>query len=125
MGTHYKELIVWQKALVLVKQIYRVTQTFPGLEMYGLVSQMRRAAVSIPSNIAEGQARKTPTDFARFLSISRGSLAELETQLIIAHELDYMTQAQFDECLALHSEVSRMVLALRNEIVKSSDATKN
>ena len=125
MGTHYKELIVWQKALVLVKQIYLVTQTFPHSEMYGLVNQMRRAAVSVPSNIAEGQARKTSAEFSRFLSISQGSLAELETQLIIARDLGYLSDMQFGENASLHDEVSRMLVALKAKISESKNAIKN
>jgi len=125
MGTHYKELIVWQKSILLVKQIYCVTQTFPASEMYGLVNQMRRASVSIPSNIAEGQARKTSAEFGHFLSISRGSLAELETQMIIARDLSYMSQVQFDECVLLHDEVSRMLVALRANILKCGISTRN
>ena len=119
MATYYKELIVWQKAILLVKQIYLLTKTFPASEMYGLVNQMRRASVSIPSNIAEGQTRKTPADFARFLSISHGSLAELETQMIIARELGYVSQAQYDEYSALHDEVSKMLIALKTKFSKN------
>ncbi|MCL1920390.1 MAG: four helix bundle protein [Kiritimatiellaeota bacterium] len=119
MATYYKDLIVWQKAMLLAKLIYRVTQTFPHSEVYGLVSQMRRASVSIPSNIAEGQTRKTPTEFARFLSISHGSLAELETQMIIARDLDYVSQAQADEYTLLHDEVSKMLIALKTKFSKN------
>jgi len=119
MGTYYKELIVWQKALVLVKQIYLITKTFPSSEMYGLVNQMRRASVSIPSNIAEGQTRKSPVEFARFLSYAYGSLAELETQMIIAHELEYVSQAQYDDYSVLHDEVSKMLIALKAKFSKN------
>jgi S23 ribosomal protein. len=129
-GTYYKELIVWQKSLLLVKHIYLVTQKFPPHELYGLVNQMRRAAVSIPSNIAEGQMRNSPAEFARFLAIASGSLAELETQMIIAQEIGYMTQQQGAEFFSLHSEVSRMLTALKNKIIqlKTNDGqltTKN
>ena len=109
---------------MLVKQIYLVTKTFPSSEMYGLTNQMRRASVSVPSNIAEGQARKTPADFAHFLSISRGSLAELETQMIISRDLGYLSQEQFDECTALHDEVSRMLVALREKISQMGSQLK-
>ena len=88
---NYKDLLVWQKGIVLVKHIYHVTGVFPGDEKYGLVSQMRRAAVSVPSNIAEGQARHSTGEFVQFLSHAEGSVAELETQLIIAAELSYCT----------------------------------
>ncbi len=93
---NYKNLIVWQKSILLVKQIYQLTQKFPSDEKFGLVSQMRRAVVSIPSNIAEGQARRTTGDYVRFVSISEGSLAELETQLIIAIELNFCTKEETD-----------------------------
>lgn len=119
MATYYKELIVWQKAMLLVKHIYRVTQTFPHSEMYGLINQMRRASVSIPSNIAEGQTRKSPVEFARFLSISHGSLAELETQMLIARDLEYVSQAQFDDYSLLHDEVSKMLIALKAKFSKN------
>jgi four helix bundle protein len=88
----YKNLIVWQKSIQLVKQIYKITQNFSPDEKFGLVSQMRRAGVSIPSNIAEGQARRTTGDYIRFVSTVEGSLAELETQLIIAIELNFCTK---------------------------------
>ncbi len=83
----YKDLIVWQKSIQLVKSIYRITEHFPKSELYGLSSQMRRAAISIPSNIAEGYKRKGRAEFIQFLSIAGGSAAELETQLIISKEL--------------------------------------
>ena len=116
MGTYYKELVVWQKALLLVKHIYLVTQKFPSAELYGLTNQMRRAAVSIPSNIAEGQARNSLSEFSQFLAIASGSLAELETQMIIAHDLGYATQQHFEEYSSLRSEVSKMLTALRTKI---------
>lgn len=83
----YKELIVWQKAIELVKEVYKLTSEFPRNEVYGLSSQMQRAAISIPSNIAEGYSRKNPKEYIQFLHIGYGSSAELETQLIIAREL--------------------------------------
>jgi len=121
MGTYYKELIVWQKSLLLVKRVYLVTQKFPTSELYGLTNQMRRAAVSVPSNIAEGQMRNSPAEFARFLAIARGSLAELETQMIIAQDLGYMTPSQFEECSSLHCEVSKMLSALQTKISKPNN----
>ena len=119
MGTYYKELIVWQKSLLLVKQIYLVTQNFPKSELYGLMSQMRRAAVSIPSNIAEGQTRNSRAEFSQFLAIAHGSLAELETQMIISKDLGYVTQKQFDEYDSMHTEISKMITALRLSISKN------
>lgn len=88
----YKDLIVWQKAMDLVELVYHLTKLFPKDEQYGLSNQLRRAAVSIPSNIAEGQARNSTAEFRNFLSIARGSLAELETQLLIAERLNYIEQ---------------------------------
>jgi len=84
MAQSYKELIAWRKAMDLVVEVYRVTRSFPGDELYGLTSQLRRAAVSVPSNIAEGQARYSRREFCHFLTIARGSLAEIETQVRIA-----------------------------------------
>jgi four helix bundle protein len=86
----HHELQTWQEAMGLVKDVYRITASFPREEVYALTSQVRRAAVSVPSNIAEGAARTSDKEFLQFLSISRGSLSELETQLIIAAELGYM-----------------------------------
>lgn len=93
MKRKHHELRAWQEAMALVKDIYQVTASFPNEEMYALTNQMRRAAVSIPSNIAEGAARTGDKEFLQFLSISRGSLSELETQLIIAMELGYMLES--------------------------------
>ena len=89
MKRKHHELKAWQEAMKLVKDIYSITASFPKEEIYGLTGQMRRAAVSVPSNIAEGAARIGPKEFMKFLSISRGSLSELETQLIISKELGY------------------------------------
>ncbi len=105
----FKDLIVWQKSILLVKQIYKLTGIFPSEEKFGLISQLRRAAVSIPSNIAEGQARRTTADFIHFVSNAEGSLAEVETQLIIATELSFCSQAQAETCIALLSEIRKML----------------
>ncbi len=114
----YRDLIVWQKAMDLVELLYRRTKSFPREELYGLTSQMRRAAVSIPSNIAEGQARRTTRDFMHFLSIARGSLKELETQIIISHRLDYMNGTQQSELVDLTEEISRLISGLNNSLKK-------
>jgi four helix bundle protein len=87
----HHQLEVWQQAIALVKDIYQLTASFPQQENYALASQMRRAAISVPSNIAEGAARTGDREFLKFLSIARGSLSELETQVIIAKELSYLT----------------------------------
>jgi four helix bundle protein len=85
----YKDLIVWQKGIELAKRIYNLTRTFPREEKFGLTSQMRRAAVSIPSNVAEGQARRTTPEFIQFVSHAEGSAAELDTRIILAVELNF------------------------------------
>jgi len=95
----YKELIVWQKSIQLVTDIYKLTKTFPKEELYGLASQMQRAVVSIPSNIAEGNDRNSSKEFSQFLRIARGSLAELETQIIISEKLEYTTKDQITPIL--------------------------
>ena len=116
----YKDLLVWQKGIALVMRIYQTTQSFPAEEKFGLVSQMRRAAVSIPSNIAEGQARHTTGEFIQFISHAEGSVAELETQLIIAIELGYCNGAPIgapiEDTLHLVSELRRMLNSLRRKL---------
>ena len=103
----FKELIVWQKSVALAKEIYRTTNKFPPRELFGLQSQMCRAAVSIPSNIAEGKKRKTRKDFLQFLHIADGSAAELETQIIIAESV--YSQADFAQAKSLLLEVQKML----------------
>ncbi len=88
---NYRDLIVWQEGIALATAVYKLTQQLPRVEMHTLSDQMRRATVSVPSNIAEGQARKSPGDFGRFLRIALGSLAEMDTQLVLARELNYVT----------------------------------
>ncbi len=112
----YQDLIVWQKAMELVERIYRMTRNFPKEELYGLTSQIRRASVSIPSNIAEGQARRSTAEFLNFLSIAQGSRAEVETQTLIALRLGYVTRNQIAEILALLDEISRMLNALKAKL---------
>lgn len=121
-GGSFKDLIVWQKSILLVKQIYSLSNTFPGEEKFGLVSQIRRAAVSIPSNIAEGQARRTTGDYIRFVSTAEGSLAEVETQLIIAVELTYCSNVDTGECFALITEVRKMLNGLRRSLIAKSSS---
>ena len=105
-------MIAWQKGIRLCKAIYKLTEKFPKEEAYGLTSQMRRCAVSIPSNIAEGRNRGTRKDFTQFLRISLGSAAELETQIEIAKMLSYVTDKECDEAYGLLDEVSKMVMGL-------------
>jgi four helix bundle protein len=108
--------MVWQKGMTLVKSVYLITRTFPSEEKFGLVSQMRRAAVSIPSNIAEGQARRSTGEFIQFLSHAEGSVAELNTQLILSVELAYCSKGQTTEATALVRELRLMLNALRRKL---------
>lgn len=108
----YRDLVVWQKAMDLVEMVYRVTQPFPKEEVYGVTAQVRRAAVSVPSNIAEGQGRLSDQEFRRFLLISHGSLRELETQILISARLGYMNESSKCEVLASAAEVGRLTNGL-------------
>jgi four helix bundle protein len=112
----YKDLIVWQKSMELVGEVHRLAKYLPKEELYGLSDQMRRAAVSIPSNIAEGQARNSQKEFAQFLHIARGSKAELETQLYICVRLGFMTDAQIMPALGLCEEIGKMINSILTTI---------
>ena len=112
----YRDLLVWQKGMTLAKQVYSFTQSLPVDERFGLVAQLRRAAVSIPSNIAEGQVRHGKRDFVQFLSHSEGSLAELDTQLALAIELGYLQEPSVHQSVALMGELQRMLSTLRGKI---------
>ena len=105
----YRDLLVWQKGIELVKEVYLLTGQFPSEEKSGLTSQMRRAAVSVPSNISEGQARRSSAEFNRFISISQGSLAELETRLIISTELNFCDVQQTNVILKKTYELQKML----------------
>lgn len=105
----YKKLIVWQKSIELTKEIYVITEGFPKSELFGLVSQMRRAAISIPSNIAEGSKRKTKKDFQRFLVIAYGSGSELETQIEIAKILAFSNNVDYSRADMLLEEIMKML----------------
>jgi four helix bundle protein len=115
MGYSYRDLLVWQKAKSLAVEIYRTTESFPGVERYGLVSQLRRAAVSVPSNIAEGQGRSTPGEFTQFLGNARGSLLEMATQLEISNDLGFITDTKYVEI----DKRLRDVLGLLNLLITS------
>ena len=108
----YKDLIVWQKAIELGKLIYQLTKTFPSEEKFGLVAQMRRAVVSIPSNIAEGYGRAGRREYLQFLSVVQGSLKELETQTILAQKLAYVTSSQAERVLSESEVVGKMLGSL-------------
>ena len=115
----YRDLLVWQKGMTLAKAIYGITRTFPDEERFGLISQMRRAAVSIPSNIAEGQARKTTAEFVHFLSTAEGSPAELDTHLTLSVELGYCKRPDVAAAINLISELKKMLNALRRTLIKT------
>lgn len=115
---YFKELKVWQKAIELVTETYLKTQTFPKEEIYGLTSQIRRCAVSIPSNIAEGCGTKTDKDFSNFLSISLGSAFEFETQLIICKNLGYILETDFKTLESEIQHIQNMIIKLQNTIDK-------
>ncbi|MBS1787242.1 MAG: four helix bundle protein [Acidobacteria bacterium] len=112
----YSDLIVWQRAMDLVEQVYLATKLFPKEEMYGLCSQQRRASISIPSNIAEGQGRNSAKEFLHFLSIAYGSLREAETQILIAGRLKYLEQQQVNVLMELAGEVGRLLNGLSKSL---------
>ena len=113
---HYRELLVWQKAMLVVEETYRLVKLLPKEEQFALSDQMRRAAVSIPSNIAEGQARNSTKEFVHFLWIAKGSVAELETQFMICVRLKYMMKSQIETVMNLLDEVGRMLTALVSKL---------
>jgi four helix bundle protein len=113
---NYQELIVWQKAMDLVEEVYKASRDFPREEIYALTSQVRRAAVSIPSNIAEGQGRRTTADFLHHLSIAYGSLREVETQILIAQRLKYLVKGKVEKVLNGAGEVGRLLNGLMTSL---------
>jgi four helix bundle protein len=115
----YKDLRVWQGGVDLVTEIYRETQSFPPQEMYGLTNQLRRAAVSVPSNIAEGHAREHTREFLNFISIAQGSLAEMQTQIEIAKRLKYLSEEKTDRLLDQTVSLSKQLYSLRNALTKN------
>lgn len=108
----FRDLLVWQKSMVLVTEVYNYTGRYPKEELYGITSQIRRSAVSVPSNIAEGYGRRSTGDYTRFLQISVGSLYELDTQLEISRNLGYLTDEQFSNLSANCNEISKMLHSL-------------
>lgn len=113
---HYKELKIWQKGMSVSKAVYELTSKLPVDERFGLTAQMRRAAVSVPSNIAEGQARHGTKEFLLFLSHAGGSLAELETQLLLSVDLGYCRPSETDSILEQIGELQRMLAAIRRKL---------
>ncbi len=116
MAGSYKDLIAWKKGVELVKLVYKATARFPKEEIYGLTNQMRRAAVSVPCNIAEGQARFSNQEFRHFLCTTKGSLAELETQAVIAHDLGFMNADEKSDLVAYILTEQRIVSGLLAKI---------
>lgn len=112
----YQELIVWQKGMDAAKLIFSIVKKLPKEEMFSLSDQMRRAALSIPSNIAEGQARNSTKEFIQFLAIAKGSKAELETQLLLCVKVGYLADTDISEAMALIQEVGKMLHALTNSL---------
>jgi four helix bundle protein len=112
MSCRYQDLIAWQKAKIFASEIYRITEQFPKTEIYGLTSQLRRAAVSVASNIAEGQGRLTKGEFGHFLGQARGSLLEVETQLSIAVDLRFLNEGDFKVLQQRSSEVKKLLSGL-------------
>ena len=117
----YKDLIAWQKAMGMVAMIYDATDGFPSHEQFGLVSQLRRAGVSVPSNIAEGKCHHTNRDFVRFLRHARGSLAEIETQILIAQQRKYLPDATTTKLTERLDELGRILSGLINSLQKSEE----
>ncbi len=115
---HHTELEAWKQSIEFVVLIYKITENFPKHEIYGLSSQLQRAAVSIPSNIAEGCARTSTKETARFLDIAIGSIAEVETQLIIANKLGYIEN--INNLMEIHSKIKALTLGLKKQVCKNS-----
>jgi four helix bundle protein len=120
VAKHYKELVVWQRAMDLVTEVYRATATFPDHEKFGLAAQLHRAAVSVPSNIAEGQGRLTPGEFKQFLGNARGSLFEVETQVMIAGNLGLIAERKRQNLHQLIDDVGRLL----NGLIRSLSTRK-
>ena len=116
----YRDLIVWQKGIDLSVSVYNVTHSFPQHELYGITNQLRRSAISVPSNIAEGYGRSSNADFVRFLKIASGSLYEMQTQLEICRRINYIEQIAFDKTWDLSVEIEKMLSSLIRKIQESS-----
>lgn len=118
---HYKELLVWQKSMDLAVEIYTIVKSLPKEELFGLSDQMRRAVVSVPSNIAEGQQRSSTKDYIRFLHIAKGSLGELETQIMLCARLNYMEKEKTDILVDRCIEIQRMISGLINSLSSQTE----
>jgi four helix bundle protein len=113
---HFRDLQVWQRSMALARDVYGLTEAFPKSEIFGLTSQIRRAAVSVPSNIAEGRGRMTQKSFAVFLSQARGSLYELETQIELARDLGFADKNEANAVIATAADISRMLHGLLGKV---------
>jgi four helix bundle protein len=114
----HKKLDVWHKSIVLIQKIYELTRSFPNIEIYGLTSQMRRAAISIPANISEGAARQTKKEFIQFLHMAQGSLSELDTHLEISEKLSYLKENNLQEISLLMNDIDKMLTGLIKSLKK-------
>jgi len=121
MSSSYRDLRVWRQAMDLAMQVYRLTEAFPKHELYGLTGQIRRAAISIPSNIAEGKGRRTDRDFSSFLFRARGSLLELETQVLLARRLEYVQEQDAGALLKSTAAVGSALTGLINSLRESAE----
>jgi four helix bundle protein len=119
MKTHrLRDLLIWQKSMVLVKNIYLLTENIPSTEKYGMISQIRRCTVSIPSNIAEGTVRNNPKEFYQFLGIANGSSYELETQLLLLVELNFKSEEKIQPLLNILMEIQKMIYKFKTNLMK-------
>jgi len=117
----HKNLDAWKKAMDLVTEVYRITSKFPKEEIYGLISQLRRASVSVPSNIAEGAAGRTNADFARFLTMALGSLSEMDTQIEISYRLNYIEINKFDILIEKVDQCKSIVFGLKKSVLRNNN----
>ena len=117
----YRDLEVWQLAMALAKQVYEVTGTFPSDERFGLINQMRRAAVSIPSNVAEGHARSSTAEFQRFITIAMGSVAELEAQILLSQDLGFLDSAQQQQLMRQLDQIGKMLRGLYRSLERRAN----
>ena len=115
---HYRELVLWQKAMDFVVAVYQLSARFPRSEQYGLTNQLRRAAVSVPSNVAEGQGRGAGAAFVQFLRVANGSIQEAETQILLAVRLGFVNEDAVTQCLELSAEVRRILAGLQRSLAE-------
>jgi len=124
MAQNFRDLVVWQRAIELTVCVYKLTSTFPKDELYGLSSQMRRASISVASNIAEGRGRLNPAEFRQFLGVAQGSIFELKTQVIVARELGMTRREALDRAESLCEEVSKMLASFIQKLQGKTETKK-